>query len=114
MLLGIGFTSSTDQTLWQFFASVTLVLLLIYQGFFFLCSVYVGASLSQERRVGGSFFEGFTVPTISGVVWMAIGVKLGFAETVLGFVSGGFSVIMARRALRMLCRCCMIIGSLQS
>lgn len=113
-LLAIGFSSSTLQTLSQVFASITLVLLILYQAFFFLSSVYVGVSLSQERRVGGNFFEGFTMPTLAGIIWLAIGVKMGFAESILGFINGGFSIVLARRILRMLSRCCLITGSLLS
>ena len=114
MLLGIGFSSSALQTLSQIFASITLVILILYQAFFFLSSVYVGASLAQERRVGGNFFEGFTMPTMAGIIWLSIGIKMGFVETILGFVNGGFSIILARRVLRMTSRCCLIIGSLLS
>ena len=114
MLLGIGFSSSTLQTLFQFFASITLVFLILYQAFFFLSSAYIGVSLARERRVGGNFFEGFTMPTMAGIFWLAIGVKFGFVETILGFVNGGFSIVLARRILRMLSRCCMVVGALQS
>lgn len=112
--LAIGFGRAGDETIWQFFTSVALVLLIVIQAFIFCFSIYVAVSLLQERRLSRSFFEGCDMPTIRGVVWIALGVKLGAIETVLGFVNDGFAIILTRRILRMASRCCLGIGALHS
>ncbi|KAL5497809.1 hypothetical protein ACEPAH_2740 [Sanghuangporus vaninii] len=111
--LAIGFGTGNDQTIWRFLTSMTLALLIILQASMFFLSIYVAMSLIQQRRTGHTVFEGHDVPTLSGVVWIAMGVKIGVIETLLGFVSGGFSIVLARRILRMLSRCCLAFGALE-
>ncbi|KAL5478497.1 hypothetical protein ACEPAI_2681 [Sanghuangporus weigelae] len=112
--LAIGFGSGNDQTIWQFLTSLTLALLIVLQASMFFLSVYVAISLLQQRRTGHTLFEGHDLPTLSGVVWIAMGVKIGVIETLLGFVSGGFSIVLARRILRMVSRCCLAFGALEA
>lgn len=110
--LAIGF--GNNQTIWQFLTSMTLALLIILQVSMFFLSAYVVVSLVQQRRTGHTAFEGVEMPTLSGTVWIAIGLKVGAVETVLGFVGGGFSVVLVRRILRMVSRCCLGFGALRA
>ena len=110
-LLAIGFASSGAETSWQFFTSVTLVLLIIYQAFTFLITMYLLVSIWRERHLGEKYYVGDRVPRVSGIVWISIGVKLGAIDSVLGFVNGGFPVVLTRRVLRLFSRCCIAFGS---
>ncbi|THH04545.1 hypothetical protein EW145_g5446 [Phellinidium pouzarii] len=111
--LAIGFSSSSNQSLWQFFTSVTLVLLIVFQATIFCFTIYLAIFIFRERRVRRSYVEDYNPPTGKGIAWVSLGVKLGAIETVLGFVSDGVSVVLARRILRMFSRVCLAIGSLQ-
>ncbi|KAL5514650.1 hypothetical protein ACEPAG_1966 [Sanghuangporus baumii] len=112
--LAIGFGTGNDQTIWRFLTSLALALLIVLQASMFFLSIYVAIPLLQQRRTGHTLFEGHDMPTLSGVVWIAIGVKIGVIETLLGFVSGGFSIVLARRILRMVSRCCLAFGALEA
>lgn len=93
---------------------MTLALLIAFQVLIFSLSAYIGISLFNERRLSRSYFEGYSMPTLSGVAWVAIGVKLGAVESVLGFVDDGFAIILTRRILRMVSRCSLAYGALLS
>ncbi|KAI5120539.1 hypothetical protein M0805_004547 [Coniferiporia weirii] len=110
--LAIGFSKPSDQSDWQIFTDLTLVLLIILQAFVFFYTVYLVISLLRSRRIGRSNSEEYTPPTVGGVIWISVGVKLGAIETALGFVGSEVSVVLARRILRMLSRVCLAAGSL--
>ncbi|THV06859.1 hypothetical protein K435DRAFT_415048 [Dendrothele bispora CBS 962.96] len=107
--LVIGFSSDRDKTLWTFFTSLTLALLVAYQAvnfsfsFFRLVKAFlhqrsIEASDTDERH----FFK--------GIGWIAGGYKLGAIETVVGFAQGGFGGAFTRRILRFLSRAFLVIG----
>ncbi|KAG1769810.1 hypothetical protein EDD22DRAFT_817284 [Suillus occidentalis] len=49
----------------------------------------------------------------NGTGWIALGIKLGAAECFVGFASGGFSIPLSRRILRLISRACIIFGTLK-
>lgn len=49
----------------------------------------------------------------NGTGWIALGIKLGAAECFVGFASGGFSIPLSRRILRLASRACIIFGTLK-
>lgn len=54
------------------------------------------------------------IPRLRGISWIAVGAKLGVVETLLGFVDGGFPVVLVRRILRLLNRVCLVYGVLKA
>jgi hypothetical protein len=48
-----------------------------------------------------------------GILYMALGAKLGAIETAVGFAGGGFGHILTRRILRLLGRALLIVGFLK-
>lgn len=118
--LAIGFSTSGNQEIWLFFTSVTLVVLIIFQAVIFCFSFYLTIRLWLESRrpvdtnrtsLGSIEIH---MPRLGGISWITIGAKVGAVETLLGFVDGGFVVVLIRRILRMLSRICLVYGVLKA
>ncbi|GJE93454.1 hypothetical protein PsYK624_096130 [Phanerochaete sordida] len=104
-----------DATLELFFNSLTLVLLVIFQAVTFSTCFYrlIQALLDQRRidvTANGNDHERHF---INGTGWIALGVKLGALESIIGFASGDFGLTLTRRILRFLGRACLIIGAIK-
>ena len=113
-VLAIGFRGSGEQAVWQFFNSVTLAMLLTFQAVVFFLSFYHFIKPFVSRN-SAKDTEGDLKPKPylhKGIGWIALGVKLGAIETLLGFVDGHYNIIIARRVLRLVSRACMIIAVL--
>ncbi|EPQ51754.1 hypothetical protein GLOTRDRAFT_132572 [Gloeophyllum trabeum ATCC 11539] len=110
-LLAVGFASDRDQTLWNFFSSFALALLTAYQALAF-CVVFfrLVKSFVDQRSIETSGQGDHQVVLFKGLGWLAIGLKLGAVETIVGFARDGFGVPLVRRILRFLSRACIIIG----
>ncbi|KAF7439878.1 hypothetical protein PC9H_000215 [Pleurotus ostreatus] len=130
-VLLVGFRTSSSETLWSFFTSISLALFTAYQAINFVLALYrlmrvVLSTRKQEEEEGLNRFNSYGVSPskesmttrssdkitlFKGTAWILAGVKLGAVETVVGFVtSGGFGVSLTRRVLRMLSRAFIIIG----
>ena len=105
----IGFSSPTHQELWTFFTSLTLALLASFQ-FATSCFAFIRLTLAilDQRRIESQRGDGAHL--IKGIAWITGSLKLGAIETVVGFVGGGFGVVLTRRILRLLVRAFMCIG----
>lgn len=108
--LRIGFDAKTDtQTIWIFFSAITLALLTAYQAICFTLVFFrlVKAAVNQ-RRIETASTDARHM--FRGVGWIAMGLKLGAIETVIGFAEGNFGTALTRRILRFLGRALLIIG----
>lgn len=95
----------------EFLRSISLALLVIYQGITFLVFFVRLAScaLAQyniEDRAA-SEWEGIL---FRGLGWLVVGAKISAVESAVGFATTSFGVILTRRILRMIARACIIIG----
>ncbi|KZT28303.1 hypothetical protein NEOLEDRAFT_1145915 [Neolentinus lepideus HHB14362 ss-1] len=110
-LLAIGFANDTDHMLWTIFSRLALALLTIYQALVFCVVFYrLVKSFVNQRRIETSGDSDHSVVLIKGLGWLAIGLKVGAIETILGFALDGFGAPITRRILRFLSRACLIIG----
>lgn len=108
---GIG-VKFTDATLELFFNSLTLVLFVVFQAINFCACFYrlIQAGLDQRRIDTTTNGNDHERHFINGTGWMALGIKLGAVESVIGFASGDFGLALTRRVLRFLGRACLVIG----
>ncbi|KAJ7768601.1 hypothetical protein DFH07DRAFT_680909, partial [Mycena maculata] len=109
-VVAIGFTNTSDQTLWTFLTSLTLALLTAFEAINFCFAFYrlVRAFVDQRRIETTSSDQAHL---IRGIGWIAGGFKLGAVETVIGFAQGGgFGGALTRRIVRFLARAFLIIG----
>ncbi|TFK52970.1 hypothetical protein OE88DRAFT_1656687 [Heliocybe sulcata] len=110
-LLAIGFANDANQMLWTFFSSLALALLTAYQALNFCIVFYrLIKSFVDQRRIELSGDSDHSVVLFKGLGWLAIGLKLGAIETVVGFALDGFGGPITRRILRFLSRACLTIG----
>lgn len=89
-------------------------MLLTFQAVVFALSFYHFMKPYLSRSAPGEK-EASTKPKpymFKGVGWVALGVKLGSIESLLGFVDGQYNIIITRRVLRLLSRTCMIVAVL--
>lgn len=108
---GIG-VRFTDRNLQMFFNSLALILLVTFQALNFCACFYrlVQAMVDQKRidsTVNGNDNERHF---FNGTGWIALGIKLGAVESIVGFASGDFGLSLTRRILLFLGRACLIIG----
>ncbi|TFY73095.1 hypothetical protein EWM64_g10917 [Hericium alpestre] len=109
-VLAIGLDDNS-QNIRTFLNSLGLVLLTIYQAAtFFIVLLRLTKAVLAQRNIEMHVRQNEETHLFRGTGWIAIGVKLGFAETVVGFASGSFGLFFTRRLLRMLSRACLVIG----
>lgn len=104
-----GFTNSHEESLWTFFTSTTLALLIVYQATVFCISFFrLARAIIDQRRIEkeGSDQAHF----INGIGWISLALKLGAVESVVGFAGGSFGADLTRRIMRMVARGCLCIG----
>ncbi|KAF8810287.1 hypothetical protein BYT27DRAFT_7336776 [Phlegmacium glaucopus] len=105
-----GFSSSTQQTLWTFFTSLTLALLIGFQVIVFCFAFFrLTQAVLDQRRIESQRSEK-EQHLIKGTGWIAGSLKLGVLETVIAFAGGSFGVVLGRRILRLLVRATLCIG----
>ena len=108
-ILAIGFRFSKNQTLWIFFSFFSLALLTLYQVVHFALIFYqVIRVFVDQRRIEMS--QSDEAHFFQGLGWVAVGLKLGVIESIIGFVPAGFESAILRRVLRFLGRACLIVG----
>ncbi|KAF5391315.1 hypothetical protein D9757_002082 [Collybiopsis confluens] len=107
--LAVGFSSAHDKTLWTFFTDFDLGFVAGYQALNFSFAFFrlSKAFLEQERIESSGVDEALL---FKGTGWIAVGIKLGAIETVIGFVRPQFGLVLARRILRTLGRASLIVG----
>ncbi|KAI0791519.1 hypothetical protein BC629DRAFT_367491 [Irpex lacteus] len=106
--ISIGFASPDTIT---FMDSLALVLLILMHAVAFLSSIArVVKIVLEKRRIEVAKNQDNEAAMINGLGWMAVGIKLGFVEAIIGFVDGSFATIIVRRGLRFLSRAFLIIG----
>lgn len=107
--LGVKFT---DRNLHVFFSSLALLLLITYQALnFCVCFYRLVQALVDQRRIDNTAHGNDNERHFfNGIGWIALGIKLGAIESIVGFASGDFGLILTRRILRFLGRACLIIG----
>lgn len=95
----------------EFLRSISLALLVIYQGITFLVFfVRLASCLLAQYNIedrAASEWEGIL---FRGLGWLVVGTKLSAIESAVGFATTSFGVILTRRVLRMIGRACIIIG----
>ena len=102
----------TEHNLHIFFDSITVLLLVLFQGVTWMACFYrlVLALLDQKRIdiiTDGNDHERHM---FRGIVWIAIGIKLGFVESIVAFATAEYGLALTRRILLLLARACLIIG----
>jgi len=104
-----GFNHDSQASMWMFFTSFTLALLIAYQATVFCLTFYrLIMALINQRHIESTSRDSSHL--IRGTGWIAGGLKLGAFETVVGFVQLGFGLTLSRRILRLLSRAFLIIG----
>ena len=94
-----------------FMNSLALVLLILMHAVAFLSSIArVVKIVLEKRRIETAKNQDNEAAMVNGLGWMAVGIKLGFVEAIMGFVGGSFATIIVRRVLRFLSRAFLIIG----
>lgn len=103
------FPNDRDRNIWSFFTSLTLALLAAYQLMSFCLAFYrlVRAIITQRLIEVAANDE---TQLLRGTAWVALGLKLGEIETIIGFVENVYWSAMTRRILRMLARASLVIG----
>ena len=96
----------------MFFSSLTLVLFIVFQALNFCACFYrlVQAAVDQRRIDITAHGNDNERHLFNGIGWITLGIKLGTIETIVGFASGDFGLVLTRRILRFLGRACLIIG----
>lgn len=109
--VGLG-VKYDEETLHVFFNSLTLILLVIFQALNFCACFYrlLQAMVDQRRIDTTAHGNDNERHLFNGIGWIALGIKLGAIESVIGFASGDYSLVLTRRILRFLSRACLIIG----
>jgi len=108
-MIAIGFTGKNEESIWTFFTSLTLALLVVYQAAVFCLAFFrLVQALLHQRKIENKGSD--KAHFINGIGWISAAAKLGAVETVVGFGGGDFGIDMTRRILRMLSRACMCIG----
>ncbi|KAF9485602.1 hypothetical protein BDN70DRAFT_532654 [Pholiota conissans] len=108
-IVAVGFSSNREESLWAFFTSTTLALLVVFQAsvfcfaFFRLCR-----ALLAQRRIENEGLD--KAHFVNGTGWLCASLKIGALESVVGFAGGAFGIALTRRIMRMLARACLCIG----
>ena len=98
--------------LWYSLSDFSLAVFTAAQLLFFLLAFFrMGKALANRRRIETSQTDEHHF--LNGIIWMAVGIKIGAIETIIGFSPGLFAVPLARRILRLVGRSCLIIGVLK-
>ncbi|TFY72564.1 hypothetical protein EVG20_g434 [Dentipellis fragilis] len=107
----IGNGDASMQSIRDFLNSLGLVLLTVYQvATFFIVIVHLAAAIVNQRSIEAQANEDNEAHLFRGTGWMALGIKFGAIESIIGFATGSFGIFFTRRFLRMISRACIIIG----
>ncbi|KAA1472003.1 hypothetical protein DENSPDRAFT_838136 [Dentipellis sp. KUC8613] len=107
----IGNGDASMQSIRDFLNSLGLVLLTVYQvATFFIVIVRLAAAIVNQRSIEAQANEDNEAHLFRGTGWMALGIKFGAIESIIGFATGSFGIFFTRRFLRMISRACIIIG----
>ena len=97
-----------------FFNTLTLVLFTVFQALAFCIAVFrLILGLLNQRRIDHGGHNEQQAHLLNGIGWIALGIKLGAIETVIGIVIGQFGHAIIRRILRLLGRASLVIGVLK-
>ncbi|KAF8186333.1 hypothetical protein BJ912DRAFT_813541, partial [Pholiota molesta] len=108
-IVAVGFASDREQSLWAFFTSTTLALLIAFQAAVFCFAFFrLSRALLDQRQFEkeGSDKAHF----VNGMGWLCGSTKIGALESVVGFAGGSFGIAITRRIMRMVARGCLCIG----
>jgi hypothetical protein len=111
--VAVGFNSQTTRDAWTAISDTSLVLLALYQGIVFvLVAVRLFKVWNRQKKaeIGGGASQ--TKYRTRGLGWIAFALFVGAVEAIVGFVHGGFEVILARRLLHVLSRGGLVVGLL--
>lgn len=104
--------TSKSGSLWQSLGQLSLGLYTNYQCLAAFLALYrLFIACFDQRRIDTEHTD--ERHFFNGTGWIALGIKLGAAECFVGFASGGFSIPLSRRILRMASRACIIFGTLK-
>lgn len=104
--------TSKSESLWLSLGQLSLGLYTNYQclaAFLALYRLFIACFDQQRIDTENTDERHF----FNGTGWIALGIKLGAAECFVGFASGGFSIPLSRRILRLVSRACIIFGTLK-
>ena len=108
-IVEVGSSGSPEQQIWTFSSSLTLAFLTGFQfAVFFFAFFRLMQTIFSHRRFESRY--GGKAQLIKGIGWISGSLMLGGIETIIGFVVGGFGVILSRRILRLLTRAALCIG----
>ena len=108
-IFAIGSSDSSIQHLWTLFTTLTLALLTCFQIIVFCFAFFrLMQVISSRRRIESN--HSAKAQLLKGIGWISGSLILGGTETVIGFVVGGFWVVLSRRILRLLTRAFLCIG----
>jgi len=93
----------------MFFSSLSLALITLFQAIVFFITAFRLVVAINNQRIWEDEGRDAT-HLVNGTGWLAIGMKLGAIETMVGFGGGGFGVVLTRRLLRFIARACLCIA----
>ncbi|KAJ3976033.1 hypothetical protein EV361DRAFT_817327 [Lentinula raphanica] len=107
--VAVGFSNSQNKTLWTLFTDLDLGFITAYQVFNFLFAfARLAKAFMEQQRIESSNSDAALL--FRGTGWITLGIKLGAVETVIGYVTPQFGLVLARRIVRLLGRASLIIG----
>ncbi|KAJ4490452.1 hypothetical protein J3R30DRAFT_80993 [Lentinula aciculospora] len=110
--VAVGFSDSQNKTLWTIFTDFDLGFITIYQALNFSFAFFrLTKAFLEQERIESSDTD--VALLLRGTGWVTLGIKLGAVESVIGFVTPQFGVVLARRIIRLLGRASLIIGLLK-
>ncbi|EJD41557.1 hypothetical protein AURDEDRAFT_186509 [Auricularia subglabra TFB-10046 SS5] len=110
--LGVGFANAAALGPWNIIANTTLALVTAYQAIHFCVAFlhFFQKAFRGERAFSTASERDLRLYSMNGTGWLAVGLKLGAVETVLGFAGFTFAPTIVRRVLRVLGRAFVLIG----
>ncbi|KAI0265350.1 hypothetical protein BC834DRAFT_182113 [Gloeopeniophorella convolvens] len=109
--LAVGSYITSFQFAREFVTSTSLALMATYEAVtFFVFFLRLASSFWTQRNIEQRAATENEGVLFQGMGWLAIGMKLAAVESVIGFATTSFGVVLTRRILRMLGRACVIIG----
>ncbi|KZV92225.1 hypothetical protein EXIGLDRAFT_749778 [Exidia glandulosa HHB12029] len=112
VVLNVGFPNSAALGPWNILANTSLALVTAYQAIHFCLAFlhFFQKAYRGERMFSTSSERDVRLQSMKGTGWLAIGLKIGAVETVLGFVGFTFTPTIVRRILRVVGRLFILVG----
>ncbi|KAH7101734.1 hypothetical protein BKA62DRAFT_702083 [Auriculariales sp. MPI-PUGE-AT-0066] len=107
--LGVGFLNNAALTPWTFMSNSSLALVTAYQAIHF-CLAFLHFFQRAYTQNGAASERDPRLFSKRGTGWLAVGLKIGAIETVVGFAGFAYTPSLVRRILRAASRLFMVAG----